>query len=850
MVGDGDLGESIINVLGIGAMDRDAIADAIIERGPVSGSKASVRDQIDRLLQFDTRFADVAGRIVCVPAVVEGTTWTVWVDPGDSAEGFVRMHPWLSPLGWWLVGGGVNLVDPSGAVLGSLETDGLWLDDRDTDVVFGPDGWLDELAGGWASVAVVDGGLCWSPCAVPPSPSERQTAALRIGFARTADVERATGLDRVPTTLRFTAGDGPLLEALLEDRDAFVDDPVPPLPHLHRSAGLVERSHILAAEGFDWDALRSWQYRNRLGVVYGLGADQAERLEAVVGALRVYPEDGSIGLGVDDHERDRGATFLAGVLDDGAVASAFWEECAARGGSLDAVSAFAEELGARSEGVSNVGLTWLRARCADWSGDARTASDLLSEVVDGSCSHAPARVDAAGFASDCGDAQTAYRLLREGRLRDDPPDDAEDASPSEAVSLMEEVAPFALNRPRPAAGRNDPCPCGSGRKYKSCHLGTQQHSLDDRSAWLYEKARRFLRIRHPDLVSWLAEAMSEPSESTALYDELAGTPFVLDIALHEDGVFDEFLAARSALLPDDEALLAAQWALVDRGIFEIQRIDGDRLALHDIGRGEHITVVNTHPSRRTRVGTLAFGRPLPVGGTYRAFSGFIEVPRAAVPELLEIIDDGDADDLVAFLGTLFRPPRVANTDGHDLELHTIRWRIPEPSNIASSLGDAGLERDGDQTIWHLIRPSATGNSTIVARVELAGDELVGDVNSRERAGALEATVAVAIPGAEVVAHTVRSIDDAIADHEPGQSSAPVSTDDPAVRATVAAFIADYERRWLDEPVPALGGRTPRDAATDPIGREQLSHLLDSFPVPDDAEVASMNPQRLRAALGL
>lgn len=35
------------------------------------------------------------------------------------------------------------------------------------------------------------------------------------------------------------------------------------------------------------------------------------------------------------------------------------------------------------------------------------------------------------------------------------------------------AAPAAPTRPpvafKPAVGRNDPCPCGSGKKYKKCH---------------------------------------------------------------------------------------------------------------------------------------------------------------------------------------------------------------------------------------------------------------------------------------------------------------------------------------------------------------------------------------------
>lgn len=36
------------------------------------------------------------------------------------------------------------------------------------------------------------------------------------------------------------------------------------------------------------------------------------------------------------------------------------------------------------------------------------------------------------------------------------------------VSIDHEYAAFATVVAKPTVGRNDPCPCGSGRKYKKC----------------------------------------------------------------------------------------------------------------------------------------------------------------------------------------------------------------------------------------------------------------------------------------------------------------------------------------------------------------------------------------------
>jgi hypothetical protein len=38
-------------------------------------------------------------------------------------------------------------------------------------------------------------------------------------------------------------------------------------------------------------------------------------------------------------------------------------------------------------------------------------------------------------------------------------------------------------------------------------------------------------------------------------------------------------------------------------------------------------------------------------------------------------------------------------------------------------------------------------------------------------------------------------------------------DDPELAAFLDEFVRNYETRWLDEPIPALDGHTPRQAGT-------------------------------------
>jgi hypothetical protein len=832
-------------VVGAEPRPRDAIVEVLHARD------ASVdRERVDKLLQDDTTFAEVAGGVVHMPSMLEGTAWTVWVDAGDAGDNFVRAEPHLGVMTWWLLGDDVELVDESGAALGVLRVDSMWADEVDIDVVIGPDGWLVPFADGWATVRVVDGALNWTACAVPPEPTSRQVDAMRAGFEAAVRVAHAAAADDrpPPPDARHAVGDNPVHEALVADQQAFREAPVPPLPALYEAAGLEQQGATIAEQGFDWNALREWRDRNRLALGYGLDETQVDQVVFAVGACSLYVADGADALGSTEEDQLAAAMLVAGCLEDGKVAEAFWDE-SERSVPVADVSHFAVDLASRLDGPVPAGLAWVRARALDLDGDAAGAAALLDAAVTAGSSHGPALIELAGFRADRGDAPGALAALRRAGVAESADDDDPFGEPDDAQRLLDEVRPFAVHRPRPSTGRNDRCPCGSGRKYKVCHLGREQHPLEDRAVWLYQKAKRFLRRRAPDILEDLAREFASASDTRWHYHEMYESPWMADLALHEGLVFAEFVSEREGLLPDDEALLAAQWALVDRGVFEIARADPGRLELYDIGHGEHISVVMTNPTDRVRKGTVLFGRPLPVGDSYRAFGGFIEVSRSWVDDCLQALEEADPAEIAALAGRTMRPPQMKNTDGENLAFHTIRWRCREPDHVDGLLRRAGLNGDRD-TGWSLVRDSANQPSTVVAHLLLTDGELIADVNSDPRANEIRALVATAVPDAELIDDNVRSFDQAMAEYDPDDGRGPMDVNDPAVQNAFRQFIAEHERRWLDESIPALGGRTPRDAALDPVGREELNHLLDSFPIPERSDIAMMDPERLRHALGL
>jgi len=75
--------------------------------------------------------------------------------------------------------------------------------------------------------------------------------------------------------------------------------------------------------------------------------------------------------------------------------------------------------------------------------------------------------------------QEKLRMTHPGAAPGAAPDAGEKAAAASSQSLPPAVAkPVTVKRDKPKVGRNDPCWCGSGKKYKQCHLRTDEAGAD------------------------------------------------------------------------------------------------------------------------------------------------------------------------------------------------------------------------------------------------------------------------------------------------------------------------------------------------------------------------------------
>ncbi len=204
-------------------------------------------------------------------------------------------------------------------------------------------------------------------------------------------------------------------------------------------------------------------------------------------------------------------------------------------------------------------------------------------------------------------------------------------------------------------------------------------------------------------------------------------------------------------------------------------------------------------------------------------------------------------------------PQLANTDGDPLLLTKDRFQL-EPRDrgkVESELGrlaDAG-EHDGDagaERSYTFHRPgnamNAGWDNTIVGRAVVRQKELLLETNSVRRADDLRARVEAAL--GPLVRYRIREHEDPQAmlrgqlesgETKPRRDEA----QPPELLEALRSFKEQHLKGWLDSPIPALGGLTPRQAAMKPRKRQQVELLLKEI---ENQESRAPAAQRIDASV--
>lgn len=211
-----------------------------------------------------------------------------------------------------------------------------------------------------------------------------------------------------------------------------------------------------------------------------------------------------------------------------------------------------------------------------------------------------------------------------------------------------------MNKP----GRNDPCHCGSGLKYKKCHMKEDRAAEKERS--LVQRAANFIRR---DLLSFArderfaeafvhglplywnehydatnAEQMSQP-EALRFFDW-----FVFDHVL-EDGrrLIELYAEEKMEDLSEHQQEIAKNWVSVGAGsLYELTAYEGQALDLRDYFTGEEFTVYEGGGRGNVEVGELIITRLVPVADRIELGTTAAYLPAAEITDIKEKMEAAKA----------------------------------------------------------------------------------------------------------------------------------------------------------------------------------------------------------------
>ncbi|MCZ7631774.1 MAG: SEC-C domain-containing protein [Microthrixaceae bacterium] len=432
----------------------------------------------------------------------------------------------------------MDLFDEAGEWIGVVESDGWLIDGVDTDVVLGPEGWLEDFAGSWIAFRVNQGALAIEHLAGPPSVDPARADAVAAAFEAVAEHQRfqAYGADE-PVDVWRSELSTVLQEAILREGPLFAGEPVSASGTSWMRPGSDSSSRGSCPPT---SIQRSSPQRSPNAGPWhdgGVDADAVLGARMLLGAMSLHADGDPDAFGATTDEREMAPALFAGLLQREPITRIVGYECA-DGNACDRALGFAQAIAAAFGDDPHIwGPDWLAAHCHLVLGDVDAAAELL-DGMPSEITCLPVLVDRAMVAADRSRALEAHRLLSEAERQ------VEDLSEFSLLSyryrqlvsdLFDEVDVWATNTPPAAARRNDRCPCGSGRKYKVCHLGRELHPIEERSAWLYQKMTRFARTGERDEIHTLAPVMVDAMGSPQSWDSLVDAPFIVDIVLHEGG---------------------------------------------------------------------------------------------------------------------------------------------------------------------------------------------------------------------------------------------------------------------------------------------------------------------------
>ncbi len=436
-------------------------------------------------------------------------------------------------------------------------------------------------------------------------------------------------------------------------------------------------------------------------------------------------------------------------------------------------------------------------------------------------------------------------------------------------------------------GRNDPCPCGSEKKYKKCCLGK---ALEPQSKVHY-LSRRYTQKDRASAIDKLLSFSSRPEfekdceigvtiffgsqrteEEMETLQDLGQTAInfhtwlLYDMNV-EDGrtITDFFLERQGKRLNTGESTYLKAARQTSLRLYEVHRVEKNKgFLLEDLWDGKQYEVSERTATHSVVQWDLVVTRLIDTGNyNFEIEGGLYNYPARTKPFLLEGLkktyeeyykspaenrDDTEFFkrvavffnrwwiDLVAFP----ERPEVLTSEGDEFVFTRVIFDQKGKGQITVAL-DASSEFELDENDQYIWGEDASESRRIMGNLLFSKNRIILETNSKER-GEQGRELLERILG-DAIRYRITEYQDIkqALKSEPKKGKPAPSSLPPEVEAQlVKDFLDKHYEKWLDEKIPALSNRTPRHAVTLKTYRPKVIDLLKEM---ENMEAHAATPEK-------
>lgn len=439
-------------------------------------------------------------------------------------------------------------------------------------------------------------------------------------------------------------------------------------------------------------------------------------------------------------------------------------------------------------------------------------------------------------------------------------------------------------------GRNDPCPCGSGQKYKRCcwhkeftpvqEAKAHDGAIERAMRWLDERHRKAFRIAFNELFGELCG--EEEQETLAQLDAptLTGIHINLTEWLLAEGkmvvkgvrqrICDCLLGPGGPLFSVGQRDWLRQLSEVPLRLYDVTNVvPGAQITLCDALDAERAPiVVREHSGSQTlETGTKAAFRVMQVQDYCELSGAAYPFSMLASPDVAAKLQEavatlGRESDLPSVLSRVIvrswlrqyvAPPQMPVVmdahSGDPIQLITDHYQVKDWASLTDTLAIVpdvqGNQRDG----WAHLLNCDDGQTRSLAAINMGKRPDRIEIFYRTQRYADDGRAWFDMLAGHAVMYLTREIvHPSNALNRPSGRKAKPTTAPDIDPETLAQIIEQALRRsyanWVDEPIPALENQTPRQAMQTPAGLERVKGLLRGYEDSEERQAAAQGRREI------